>query len=75
MEYGASAEDVARVCHAHPVSDVCPVESMLSLVPRLDLVRVIEGSQSCCLLRQGNQLLLSTVLAPLKTALSLSSLC
>ena len=20
MEYGASAEDVARVCHAHPVS-------------------------------------------------------
>lgn len=22
MEYGASAEDVARVCHAHPVS-VC----------------------------------------------------
>lgn len=21
MEYGASAEDVARVCHAHPVSD------------------------------------------------------
>lgn len=22
MEYGASAEDVARVCHAHPVSSV-----------------------------------------------------
>ena len=22
MEYGASAEDVARVCHAHPVSNV-----------------------------------------------------
>ena len=22
MEYGASAEDVARVCHAHPVSAV-----------------------------------------------------
>ncbi len=22
MEYGASAEDVARVCHAHPVSKV-----------------------------------------------------
>ncbi|VDP80365.1 unnamed protein product [Schistosoma curassoni] len=22
MEYGASAEDVARVCHAHPVSHV-----------------------------------------------------
>lgn len=21
MEYGASAEDIARVCHAHPVSD------------------------------------------------------
>lgn len=21
MEYGASAEDVARVCHAHPVSN------------------------------------------------------
>jgi len=21
MEYGAAAEDVARVCHAHPVSD------------------------------------------------------
>jgi hypothetical protein len=20
MEYGASAEDIARVCHAHPVS-------------------------------------------------------
>ena len=24
MEYGASAEDVARVCHAHPVSLVPP---------------------------------------------------
>lgn len=22
MEYGASAEDVARVCHAHPVSSI-----------------------------------------------------
>lgn len=22
MEYGASAEDVARVCHAHPVSQM-----------------------------------------------------
>ena len=22
MEYGASAEDIARVCHAHPVSHV-----------------------------------------------------
>lgn len=22
MEYGASAEDVARVCHAHPVSGI-----------------------------------------------------
>lgn len=22
MEYGASSEDVARVCHAHPVSNV-----------------------------------------------------
>ena len=21
MEYGASAEDIARVCHAHPVGD------------------------------------------------------
>ena len=21
MEYGASAEDIARVCHAHPVSE------------------------------------------------------
>ena len=21
MEYGASCEDIARVCHAHPVSD------------------------------------------------------
>ena len=25
MEYGASAEDVARVCHAHPVSNVLRV--------------------------------------------------
>ena len=24
MEYGASAEDVARVCHAHPVNIVQP---------------------------------------------------
>ena len=23
MEYGAAAEDVARVCHAHPVSFSC----------------------------------------------------
>jgi dihydrolipoamide dehydrogenase len=23
MEYGASAEDIARVCHAHPVSIDC----------------------------------------------------
>lgn len=23
MEYGASAEDVARVCHAHPVNLIC----------------------------------------------------
>ena len=23
MEYGAAAEDVARVCHAHPVSTLC----------------------------------------------------
>ena len=23
MEYGASAEDMARVCHAHPVSMLC----------------------------------------------------
>lgn len=23
MEYGASAEDVARVCHAHPVREMC----------------------------------------------------
>lgn len=23
MEYGASAEDVARVCHAHPVRETC----------------------------------------------------
>lgn len=23
MEYGAAAEDVARVCHAHPVSSLC----------------------------------------------------
>lgn len=23
MEYGASAEDVARVCHAHPVRFYC----------------------------------------------------
>lgn len=23
MEYGASCEDIARVCHAHPVSLLC----------------------------------------------------
>lgn len=23
MEYGASCEDIARVCHAHPVSLIC----------------------------------------------------
>lgn len=25
MEYGASAEDVARVCHAHPVRRTCSI--------------------------------------------------
>jgi dihydrolipoamide dehydrogenase len=27
MEYGASCEDVARVCHAHPVNDLAIIYS------------------------------------------------
>ena len=33
MEYSASAEDIARVCHAHPVSDVvCHAHPVSSVV-------------------------------------------
>lgn len=27
MEYGASCEDIARVCHAHPVSEFTRISS------------------------------------------------
>lgn len=30
MEYGASCEDVARVCHAHPVSQEQPISLVIS---------------------------------------------
>lgn len=41
MEYGASAEDVARVCHAHPVSlsFICKLLSKLLKYFRLSLCR------------------------------------
>lgn len=32
MEYGASAEDVSRVCHAHPVSSFFNVSFLYSLL-------------------------------------------
>ena len=31
MEYGASCEDIARVCHAHPVSSIYPF-NLLSMI-------------------------------------------
>ena len=33
MEYGASAEDVARVCHAHPVKFLSTLNGLNAIVP------------------------------------------
>jgi hypothetical protein len=32
MEYGASAEDVARVCHAHPVRNIFILISLFIII-------------------------------------------
>lgn len=32
QEYGAAAEDVARVCHAHPVSTVLYIIDLYSFI-------------------------------------------
>ena len=37
MEYGASCEDVARVCHAHPVSDFVSLLITLQWIKRIFL--------------------------------------
>lgn len=67
MEYGASCEDLARVCHAHPVSrkncflaDRKPnvIGCKKNFRVFLDLVRIIERSKSCSLRRKSDQLLL-----------------
>jgi len=58
MEYGASCEDVARVCHAHPVRsfDFSKTnERTHSFQFLLDMVRVIKRSQSPSLLWQSYQ--------------------
>lgn len=48
MEYGASAEDVARVCHAHPVS------YFDSLTP-MNLISQTSSFQTCAeALREAN---------------------
>lgn len=66
MEYGASCEDIARVCHAHPVSqykeilftkDDCILYSKLPetyfcFIP--DCIRSITRSQPSSLRRQSN---------------------
>lgn len=68
MEYGASAEDVARVCHAHPVRlfssshhffslPLPPPQNTIniheySVVFFSDMFRSPEGSSSRCLIRQ-----------------------
>ena len=38
MEYGASCEDVARVCHAHPVS---VTSSRISVLARVQHCQII----------------------------------
>lgn len=45
MEYGASAEDVARVCHAHPVSDLL-----------IELQRVVGSFERFCFLQFADML-------------------
>ena len=58
MEYGASCEDVARVCHAHPVRsfDFSKTNKRThSFQFLLDMVRVIKRSQSPSLLWQSYQ--------------------
>jgi hypothetical protein len=63
MEYGASSEDVARVCHAHPVSFAYLISCELCLNVVLvfsfvtDGVRGIQRSKPGILLGEGNQLL------------------
>lgn len=65
MEYGASCEDIARVCHAHPVStlhnakndSVVKIKFYFGKSFFSDLLRSLQRSKHCCLCRQGNQLL------------------
>lgn len=63
MEYGASSEDVARVCHAHPVS-ICSslvrqsiLIHLLILHPMTDGFGSLPRGKSGGLLRKAHQLL------------------
>jgi len=64
MEYGASCEDLARVCHAHPVRktrlDYFKILffnlSYVTILFHSDMVGIIERSSFIVLLWQSNQL-------------------
>lgn len=66
MEYGASCEDVARVCHAHPVSSQAGtmryarrctnIESLIS-----DILRGVPRRQHRSMAGKGHQLLISNI--------------
>ena len=63
MEYGASAEDVARVCHAHPVSTASHTtvpEFTHIMCLSIDLCRSIERSSTHGLQWTSNKLLTHT---------------
>lgn len=38
IEYGASAEDVARTCHAHPVSITTIYNQILNIILNIDFI-------------------------------------
>lgn len=69
MEYGASCEDIARVCHAHPVSSARRrihfyffLNLNFTFVFYLfltDFLRSFPGGKHLCLARKGHQLLIT----------------
>ena len=62
MEYGASAEDVARVCHAHPVCHMKFIDTSCDAVVCLRQTQKPSGSLPHGLLWKCRQLLDTIVL-------------
>ena len=76
MEYGASCEDVARVCHAHPVRLKIKINNNLTNLYKInsflkDMVRVVKRSSFISLFRKTNQFSLNNKIFFFKLILTL----